>query len=145
MLQQIDAVSISSIAAEEFKKILAEKNLVGSALRVYVAGGSCCGVNFGMAIENNIREEDHTFSAGDVKVVVDNQSIEYLRGASINFVRDPKLGTGFIVEGAQTGGSCSCGSNGNEGGCSCGSGGHSHEHAHAEGGCACGGSCGCNN
>ncbi len=135
MLQQLDTVTISSEAAEQFKKILADKNMAGSALRVYVSGGGCCGVNFGMAIENNIRAEDFTFANGDVSVVVDTQSIEYLRGANINFINDPERGTGFVVEGAtNTGGSCSCGSNKGEG----------HSHDSSEGGCACGGSCGCN-
>ena len=145
MLQQIDTVTISSLAATEFKKILTEKKMEGAALRVYVAGGGCSGVNFGMAIENNIREEDITFADGEVKVVVDNQSIEYLRGASINFINDPQRGTGFIVEGVQPiSGGCSCNSNGGGSSCGCGSEG-GHAHSHSEGGCGCGGSCSCNN
>ncbi|HEX9840539.1 MAG TPA: iron-sulfur cluster assembly accessory protein [Anaerolineales bacterium] len=119
-------ISLSVAASDAVKNILAERNLEGYALRVYVAGGGCCGVNFGMALDNNFRDVDTTFEANGVKVVVDEVSIDYLRGATIDFVNDPVRGAGFAVDSpsAQS---------------------HEHSHAHGEGGCACGGSCSCNN
>ena len=119
-------ISLSVAASDAVKNILSERNLEGYALRVYVAGGGCCGVNFGMALDNNIRDVDTTFEAHGVQVVVDEVSIDYLRGAKIDFVNDPVRGAGFAVDSpsAQR---------------------HEHEHAHGEGGCACGGSCSCNN
>lgn len=143
MLQEIetttqvntDTVSMTTSAAEAVRGILAERKLDGYALRVYVAGGGCSGVNFGMALDNNIRENDLTFLSDDVKIVVDDQSIEYLRGAKIDFVNDPMRGAGFTVDSPSNVGS----------GCSCGSKGQGESHSHSEeGGCACGGSCGCN-
>ena len=119
-------LSLSSAASDAIKNILTERNLEGYALRVYVAGGGCCGVNFGMALDNNIRDVDTTFEADGVRVVVDEVSIDYLRGAKIDFVNDPVRGAGFAVD------SPSAKS-------------HSHEHEHGEEGCACGGSCSCNN
>jgi len=117
-------ISLSPTASEAVKNILAERNLEGYALRVYVAGGGCCGVNFGMALDNNFRDVDTTFEANGVKVVVDEVSIDYLRGATIDFVNDPVRGAGFAVDSpsAKT---------------------HSHEHGESE--CGCGGSCSCNN
>jgi len=121
-------ISLSVAASDAVKNILAERNLEGYALRVYVAGGGCgcSGVNFGMALDNNIRDVDTTFEANGVIVVVDEVSIDYLRGANIDFVNDPVRGAGFAVDspGAQS---------------------HEHTHAQDEGGCACGGSCSCNN
>ena len=122
-------ISLSAAASEAVKNILAERNLEGYALRVYVAGGGCCGVNFGMALDNNFRDVDTTFEANGVKVVVDEVSIDYLRGANIDFVNDPVRGAGFAVDSPNV--------QSHE---------HSeHSHAHGEGGCACGGSCSCNN
>jgi iron-sulfur cluster assembly protein len=119
-------ISLSAAASDAVKNILTERNLEGYALRVYVAGGGCCGVNFGMALDNNIRDVDTTFEANGVQVVVDEVSIDYLRGAKIDFINDPVRGAGFAVDSpsAQR---------------------HEHGHAHGEGGCACGGSCSCNN
>lgn len=120
---EVATISLSAAASEAIKNILAERNLEGYALRVYVAGGGCCGVNFGMALDNNIRDVDTTFHANGVQVVVDEVSIDYLRGATIDFVNDPVRGAGFAVDSPSTA---------------------THSHEHGEGGCACGGSCACN-
>ena len=143
MLQEIETktitetadqtLTLSSAASDAVKNILAERSLEGYALRVYVAGGGCCGVNFGMALDNNFRDVDTTFDLNGVKVVVDEVSIDYLRGASIDYVNDPVRGAGFAVDSPNAkGGECSCGSG---------------SHAHADSGsCGCGGgSCACQN
>jgi len=127
-------ISLSVAASDAVKNILAERNLEGYALRVYVAGGGCgcSGVNFGMALDNNFRDVDTTFEANGVRVVVDEVSIDYLRGANIDFVNDPVRGAGFAVDSPNAKGHSH-----NEGGCACGSGG---------GSCGCGGgSCSCQN
>jgi len=120
----IPTITLSIAASDAVKNILTERNLEGYALRVYVAGGGCCGVNFGMALDNNIRDVDTTFDINGVMLVVDEVSIDYLRGASIDFVNDPVRGAGFAVDSPNA---------------------KSHEHAHGEEGCGCGGSCSCQN
>ncbi|MBI5840033.1 MAG: iron-sulfur cluster assembly accessory protein [Chloroflexi bacterium] len=126
MLQDLDiqTIALTPAATQAVQNILTERKLDGYALRVYVAGGGCCSVNFGMALDNNFRENDQTFDANGVKVVVDDVSIDYLRGATIDFVNDPQHGQGFAVNSPNA---------------------QSHSHEHGEGGCACGGSCSCNN
>ena len=120
----IPTITLSLAASDAVKNILSERNLEGYALRVYVAGGGCCSVNFGMALDNNFRDVDTTFDTNGVKVVVDEVSIDYLRGATIDFVNDPVRGAGFAVDSPNAKG---------------------HEHAHGEEGCGCGGSCSCQN
>jgi iron-sulfur cluster assembly protein len=137
MLQEIETqlFSLTPTATQAVKDILTQRNLEGYALRVYVAGGGCCGVNFGMALDNNFRDVDTTFETNGVKVVVDEVSIDYLRDATVDFVNDPQHGAGFAVHSPNAKGHSH-----SEGGCACGSGGAS------SGSCGCGGgSCGCNN
>ncbi|GAB4422729.1 MAG: hypothetical protein Kow002_12190 [Anaerolineales bacterium] len=133
MLEQINSqtITVSPAAAKAVVDLLTEKELEGYALRVYVAGGGCCSVQFGMALDNNFREVDKTIDAGDIKVVVDDVSMEYLKGASIDYINDPQRGTGFTINSPNAKahshgeGSCGCGSTAGSGGCG-------------------GGSCGCN-
>lgn len=142
MLQEIESsigidseiIHISAAAAGAVKNILSERKLDGYVLRVYVSGSGCCGVQFGMALDNNIRASDHSFQVQGVQVVVDEMSIEYLRGAKIDFVNDPQRGAGFVVDSplASMGGSCGCGSKS-----------QAQEQEQEESSCACGGSCGC--
>ena len=128
MLQEIDTqtIKLTPAASKAVMDILSERKLEGYALRVYLDGGgcSCSSVNFGMALDNNIRDVDVTFESDGVKVVVDEVSMDYLRGAKIDFVNDPQRGAGFLVDSP-----------------------NAIESAHATGeeGCACGGSCSCNN
>jgi iron-sulfur cluster assembly accessory protein len=122
MLEQIQineqTVSLTESACQAVRNILTQRNLEGYALRVYVAGGSCCGVQYGMALDKNVQETDSAFESDGIKVIVDSNSMEYLRGASIDFVQDGDNGAGFLVhspynetqkEGKSCGGECSCG------------------------------------
>ena len=124
MLDQIDSqtIAVSPEAAKAVVDILAEKELDGYALRIYVSGGGCCGAQFGMALDNNFRDIDTTFDTGGIKVVVDDVSMDYLRGATIDFINDPQRGSGFVVNSPNA---------------------KSHEHGDET--CSCGGSCSCNN
>jgi iron-sulfur cluster assembly protein len=133
--QITETITMSSSAAQAVSRILAERSLEGYSLRVYVAGGGCCGVNFGMALDNNIRANDAIFQSEGVQVVVDDQSIAYLRGAKIDFVNDPTRGAGFTVDSPVK----------NSSSCSCGSGSQSEAESETGAACSCGGSCDCNN
>ncbi|HEX2696083.1 MAG TPA: iron-sulfur cluster assembly accessory protein [Anaerolineales bacterium] len=130
MLQELDiqtiaqTITLTPAASKAVSDILTERKLDGYALRVYVAGGGCCGVNFGMALDNNIRDVDMTFESDGVKLVVDQVSMDYLQGAKIDYVNDPQRGAGFMVDSPVA---------------------QAHSHEHGEEGCACGGSCSCNN
>lgn len=126
MLNEIETqvISISPTAAEAVQNILTERKLEGYALRVYVSGGGCCGAQFGMALDNNFREDDTTINSNGIKMVVDKVSLDSLGGASIDFVNDPVKGSGFVVNNVNAG------------------------HSHGEEGCGggdCSGSCSCNN
>ena len=132
-----EVITITPEATKAVLDIMKEKELNNHALRLYVAGSSCSGVQFGMAIDDNINDNDTKIDADGLKIVVDHQSLDYVRGATVNFVNDPNQGTGFVIDNP----------NAQTGGCSCGSGGG---HSHADGGgCGCGdgggGGCACNN
>jgi iron-sulfur cluster assembly accessory protein len=138
MLQVIDTdtVTLSPAAANAVEGIMTEKQLTGYALRVFVAGGGCCSVQFGMALDNNPKDNDLMFESNGIKVLVDDASIQYLRGGKIDFIDDPQHGQGFIVD--------SPSAKKDSEACSCGN--HEHEaRSESDGACACGGSCGCNN
>ncbi len=123
-----EVVSITPAATQAVINIMKEKNLENHALRIYVAGSSCSGVQYGIAIDENILDTDTQVDAEGLKILVDHQSLDYVRGASVDYITDPQHGTGFTITNpnAPTGGGCGCG--GSEDSASCGGG---------------GGSCGC--
>lgn len=117
-----ETIKLTPTASQAVKDIFAERNLEGYALRVYATAGGCSGVQFDMALDNNFRDIDAIFDIDGVKVVVDNVSMDYLQGASIDFVNDPERGAGFAVKSP-----------------------NAKSHEHGEGECGCGGSCSCKN
>ncbi len=126
MLEEINVqtISLTPAAHKAVSDIIAERKLEGYALRVYLAGNSCCsGVSFGMALDNNIRDVDKIFDSENVKIVVDEVSLDYLNGASIDYVNDPERGAGFLVDSPVA---------------------RAMQEEHGEEGCSCGGSCSCN-
>jgi iron-sulfur cluster assembly accessory protein len=106
---QTDDLTVTKAAADAVQDLLAKRELEGYGLRVYIAGGGCSGYQYGMALENNIRENDKVFSAHGVQVVVDEVSLGYLRGATVDFV-DELMGSGFKIENPNAVASCGCGS-----------------------------------
>jgi iron-sulfur cluster assembly accessory protein len=99
MLQELEvqAITITPAAAQAVQNIFSERKLEGYALRVYVAGGSCCGVNFGLALDNNPQDTDTTIESNGIKVIIDQASMEYLHGGTIDFVNDSQHGQGFAI------------------------------------------------
>jgi iron-sulfur cluster assembly accessory protein len=60
-----------------------------------------------MALEGNIREQDLCREFDDVKVVVDEVSIKYLRGATVDYIEN-EMGSGFKIENPNAISSCGC-------------------------------------
>jgi iron-sulfur cluster assembly accessory protein len=113
-------IDITESAATKIKDLLAEQGKTDHALRIFVRGMSCSGPAYGMALDNEPRDDDAIAEFNGLKVVVDALSAQYVEGAQVDWV-DGLMGRGFTVSNptyqAQSGGGGGCGSGG---GCSCG-------------------------
>lgn len=103
------SVELTDTAAEAVRGLLEQRNLPGYSLRVYVAGGGCSGIQYGMAFDNNIRAEDTITEANGIKILVDEVSIQYLQGAIVDYIDNPQ-GAGFKISNPNALSSCGCGS-----------------------------------
>ncbi|UYN89520.1 MAG: iron-sulfur cluster insertion protein ErpA [Anaerolineales bacterium] len=143
-------LTITAPAAEAVRGLMAQRNLEDHALRVFVQGGGCSGFQYGMALESTVRDSDVVVEQHGVRVVVDEVSVGYLRGASIDYVNDV-MASGFKIENPNATSACGCGhsfrtdgqdapDHHGDAGCGCG-GSHAHGgHSHASGAsCGCGG------
>ncbi len=125
---EVQPVTLTEGAANKLRQILTEKNLPDHGLRVFVAGGGCSGLQYGMAFEGQARDMDTIVDAYGLKVYVDPVSLDYLYGASIDYV-DGLMGAGFRIDNPNAVAACGCGSSFRtkdsgeapaSGGCSCG-------------------------
>lgn len=106
---QTEVISLTPAAVQAVRDLMEKRNLSGYALRVFVSGGGCSGFQYGMALEGNIREQDMSSEFDGVKVVVDEVSVNYLRGAVVDYV-ESVMGSGFKIENPNAVSSCGCGS-----------------------------------
>ena len=103
-------VVLTENAARTVLDILEEQgNPEGVRLRVYVAGGGCSGLSYGMALDENTEEGDAFFADRGVEIVIDSMSLKYIYGSTVDYVTTP-MGGGFKVENPNAVRSCGCGS-----------------------------------
>jgi iron-sulfur cluster insertion protein len=76
---------------------------------VFVQGGGCSGFQYGFTFDEEQSEDDFDFAAGDVRVLVDSMSMQYLQGANIDY-QESLQGASFVINNPQATTTCGCGS-----------------------------------
>ena len=103
-------INVSETAAAKINDLLVEEQKAGSGLRVFVQGGGCSGFQYGLMIEENGQGAgDQVFESHGVKLFVDPISIQYLKGAEVDFV-ETVTGGGFTIKNPNATSTCGCGS-----------------------------------
>jgi iron-sulfur cluster assembly protein len=107
--EDVQVMTVTPAAVAVIRNLLEQRNIPGYALRVFVAGGGCSGLQYGMAFEPEAKDFDAVIEAGEgVRLVIDPTSMMYLEGASIDYV-DSLMGGGFRIENPNAVSSCGCG------------------------------------
>jgi iron-sulfur cluster assembly protein len=101
-------IQLTENAAQAIQEILIKQNREGHALRVFVSGGGCQGYQYGMTLEETPLESDVVRIQHGVKLIVDDISVNYLNGASIDFV-EGVMESGFKIDNPNAVSSCGCG------------------------------------
>jgi iron-sulfur cluster assembly protein len=103
-------IELTPLAAEKLNGLISG-NPAQRVLRVYVAGQSCCGFQYGLALDEARLPDDAVVERSGIEVAVDPDSLPYVEGATIDFV-DALMGGGFTVRNSKldsAGGGCACG------------------------------------
>ncbi len=103
-----EEITMTAVAVEKVQTLLAERNLTDHGLRVFVSGGGCSGLQYGMALEGEERDFDTVLEKEGIKIFVDPTSMMYLQGATIDYV-DNLMGGGFRIDNPNAVSSCGCG------------------------------------
>lgn len=101
-------ISVTERAAQEMLSVRAgEPENAGKGLRVYVEGGGCSGLQYGMTFDEK-RPDDAVAEFHGLPVYVDSFSANYLKGAVIEF-SEALTGGGFKIKNPNAHSSCGCG------------------------------------
>ena len=101
-------VTLTDEALSQLQSLLEKEANSQLALRVFVSGGGCSGLQYGMAFDDNVRPGDEIVQQGGVRVLIDDFSAPHIRGSEIDYV-DSLMGAGFTVHNPNAVRSCSCG------------------------------------
>lgn len=107
-VQEHGVVSLTQSAAEQARSMITDQpENAGKTLRVYVEGGGCSGMQYGMVFDEK-RDNDLVIEFFGVNVLVDEVSAGYLKGAVIDY-SDAMTGGGFKISNPNAKSSCGCG------------------------------------
>ncbi|HKV90410.1 MAG TPA: iron-sulfur cluster assembly accessory protein [Thermoplasmata archaeon] len=101
-------VEVTPAAEEQVRKIMQRQHKDGAALRLFVQGGGCSGLTYGMTFDKEETGDEVAFRHEDVKVVVDRASAPLLEGLKVDYL----LGldqSGFKIFNPNAKETCSCG------------------------------------
>jgi iron-sulfur cluster assembly protein len=102
-------ITLTEKGAEKVQEFLAgQENPQVSGLRVGVRGGGCSGFQYLLAFDEQ-RDGDTVVDADGIKLLVDNASVPYVQGSTIDYVESLQ-GAGFQVNNPNVVAACGCGS-----------------------------------
>lgn len=106
-------VTVTPRATDKLKILIAEENKnteipQTTGLRLYVQGGGCSGFQYGLMIEGQPNENDKITESNGIKIFIDPISVNYVKGAEVDFV-DNDTGGGFSIKNPQAKSTCGCG------------------------------------
>ena len=103
-------ITITEKGAEKVHEFLSaqEADVSLAGLRVGVRGGGCSGFQYQLAFDEQ-RENDEVFESHGLKLLVDRESLQFVRGSTIDY-EESLQGAGFKVNNPNVVAACGCGS-----------------------------------
>ncbi len=107
-MSEIAEITLTPNAAKRVAAI-AEKQGKPAMLRLSVEGGGCSGFQYRFGLAENVESDDVTAEESGVTLVVDEISLDLVRGSAVDFV-ESLGGSAFQVTNPNAASGCGCGS-----------------------------------
>ena len=104
---EMQTITMTPVAADKVRELIKQENDETLGLRIFVAGGGCSGLQYGMTLDEE-QEGDTVLPMDGFKVFVDDMSVNYIKGSEVDYV-DSLMGAGFTVNNPNAVSSCGCG------------------------------------
>ncbi|MGH8952785.1 MAG: HesB/IscA family protein [Acidimicrobiia bacterium] len=101
-------VEVTDFAVEKIGELIAAEGEADLALRMAVRPGGCSGFSYEMYFDSQIDDTDIVEEFGEVRVVVDPQSAEMVKGSTLDY-KDGLMGAGFSINNPNVSRTCGCG------------------------------------
>ena len=101
-------VTLTDMAVSKVAELVAAEGDESLALRMAVRPGGCSGFSYEMFFDSEVETDDIVEEFGDVRVIVDPQSAERLRGSTLDY-KDGLNESGFSITNPNATRTCGCG------------------------------------
>ena len=102
------AIEVTPAARQQVLQIMERQQKPDSALRLFVQGGGCSGLTYGMTFDHQESGDEVAFQDGGLVVVVDRASAPLLEGLKVDFLTGLEQ-SGFKIYNPNAKSTCSCG------------------------------------
>ena len=99
-------IEVTSNAQEHIAQVL--KIDKAKYFRITVLGGGCAGFQYKFDFDNSKNKEDTIFKTKRIEVIIDNISLNLIKGSKIDYVNE-LIGSSFKITNPQASSSCGCG------------------------------------
>ncbi|MFW2404734.1 MAG: iron-sulfur cluster assembly protein IscA [Gammaproteobacteria bacterium] len=100
-------ITLTDRAAERVRNYLARRG-AGIGLRLGIKKTGCSGFAYVVDYADEVSDNDVVFDTDNVKVIVDQQSLELIDGTEVDYVREG-LNEAFRFRNPNAAGECGCG------------------------------------
>ena len=104
-----DSIQIGQGAVTRIAQLIEAEGKPHMMLRVGITGGGCSGFQYQFSLDEKVNDDDRIFEEGGIKVVIDETSIPFVAGATLDFKTD-LMGAYFAMENPNADSTCGCGS-----------------------------------
>ncbi|MGB0670868.1 MAG: iron-sulfur cluster insertion protein ErpA [Rhodospirillales bacterium] len=100
--------SLTENAAKRIKALATQEGDTDLMLRISISGGGCSGFQYNFDLDKQIHDDDRVFTQGETGVIIDEVSLDLVKGAELDYV-DDLIGSFFKVANPNAASSCGCG------------------------------------
>jgi iron-sulfur cluster insertion protein len=111
-------LSLTASAVSKMAELMGQVEDSIEGVRVFATPGGCSGVSFGMTFTDQLNQDDSVREFDAFRVIVDDGTLQYIRGVEIDFVDGGNGDARFVFNNLQPVGGGGCGTCGSQGGCS---------------------------
>lgn len=101
-------VLMTKSAAERVQELVAGEGNPALMLRLAISGGGCSGFSYGFSLDADATTDDKVFEFHGSKLVIDETSLDLLKGSQIDYV-DDIMAASFRITNPNATSTCGCG------------------------------------
>ncbi|XP_065144893.1 iron-sulfur cluster assembly 2 homolog, mitochondrial [Paramisgurnus dabryanus] len=101
-----DGINLTESCVKRLTEIMSK----GEYLRITVEGGGCSGFQYKFSVDTAINNDDRLFEKNGTGVIVDEESLEFLKGSTIDFSQELIRSSFLVSKNPKADHGCSCGS-----------------------------------